>query len=111
MPCGAINTIDQVFAEPQVTARGAVETMTRADGGAVRLTANPVRMSETPPRARLAPPLLGQDTEAVLAELLDAGESDFARWRAARCARRKSPGRRRQGLIDAPSPLGLIKIR
>jgi crotonobetainyl-CoA:carnitine CoA-transferase CaiB-like acyl-CoA transferase len=83
VPCGPINTLDQVFADPQVIARGAVETMTRADGTDVRLTANPVRMSETPARPRLAPPLLGQDTQAVLAELLDAGEADFARWRAA----------------------------
>jgi crotonobetainyl-CoA:carnitine CoA-transferase CaiB-like acyl-CoA transferase len=83
VPCGPINTLDQVFADPQVIARGAVETMTRADGANVRLTANPIRMSQTPPQPRLAPPLLGQDTETVLTELLDAGEADFAHWRAA----------------------------
>ena len=52
VPCGPINTIDQVFADPHVQARGAVETMTRTDGTEMRLVANPIRMSATPPTSR-----------------------------------------------------------
>lgn len=81
VPCGPINTLPQVFVDPHVTARGAVETMTRADGGAVRLTANPIRMSETPPQARQAPPLLGQDTETVLRDILGVDTAELRRLR------------------------------
>ena len=44
--------IDAVFADPHVQARAAVETMTRTDGGEIRLTASPLRMSVTPAVSR-----------------------------------------------------------
>jgi crotonobetainyl-CoA:carnitine CoA-transferase CaiB-like acyl-CoA transferase len=83
VPCGPINTLEQVYADPHVIARGAVQTMTRADGETVRLAANPIRMGATPPDPRLAPPLLGQDTDTVLRALLNVSEDDLARWRRA----------------------------
>jgi crotonobetainyl-CoA:carnitine CoA-transferase CaiB-like acyl-CoA transferase len=83
VPCGPINTLPQVFANQQVIARGAVETMSRADGQAIELLANPMRMNATPPAPRRAPPLLGQDTDATLRELLGAGDADLSAWRAA----------------------------
>lgn len=83
VPCGPINTVPQVFADPHVVARGAVETFTRADGEDVRLTRSPIRMSETPPAPLYAPPLIGQDTDAVLREVLGLPESDVRRLRAA----------------------------
>ncbi|MES1158912.1 MAG: CoA transferase, partial [Terricaulis silvestris] len=83
VPCGPINTLDQVFTDPQVLARNMVETMTREDGEQVRLMASPLRLEKTPPRAELAPPLMGQDTRAVLGELLGATEADCAAWAAA----------------------------
>ena len=82
IPCGPINTLDQVYADPHVVARGAVETMTRADGAKLQLAANPIRMSRTPHASRAAPPLLGQDTDQVLSELLGATATELARWRA-----------------------------
>lgn len=81
VPCGPINTVPQVFADPHVNARHAVETMTRADGAQVRLTANPIRMSETPPNPRMAPPILGQDTNAVLLELLSLSDAELRQLR------------------------------
>lgn len=77
VPCGPINTLEQVYNDPHVLARGALQTMTRADGETVRLAANPIRMSASPPRPRLAPPLLGQDTEAVLTQLLGMDASEL----------------------------------
>jgi crotonobetainyl-CoA:carnitine CoA-transferase CaiB-like acyl-CoA transferase len=77
VPCGPINTLDQVYADPHVVARGAVESVTRADGGEVKLAANPLRMSETPPQTRLPPPLLGQDTEQVLNDLLKLDSAEL----------------------------------
>ena len=81
VPCGPINTLDQVFADPHVRARNAVETMTRSDGADVRLTASPMRMSATPPASKRAPPLLGADTDAVLRVLIGASDEDIERWR------------------------------
>jgi len=68
--CGPINTLAQVFADPQVQARGAVLTMPHAstpDG--VRVIANPVRLSETPADYRISPPLLGAHTDQVIGAL------------------------------------------
>ncbi len=78
VPCGAINTLDQVFADQQVVSRNAVETVTRPNGVAMQLAVNPVRMSATPPVTRLAPPALGADTLAVLRELLGVGEEELS---------------------------------
>jgi crotonobetainyl-CoA:carnitine CoA-transferase CaiB-like acyl-CoA transferase len=75
VPCGPINAIDQVFADPHVKARGLAEAMTRADGTPITLVASPLRLSATPTDPRRAPPTLGADTDDVLAELgLNAGE-------------------------------------
>ena len=81
VPCGPINTLDQVYADPQVVARGAVETATRTNGATIKLAANPVRMSVTPPRTRIAPPALGEDTTQVLQELLGIGEAELSALR------------------------------
>lgn len=83
VPCGPINTLPQVFADPHVAARGAVQTMKRSDGATVKLTANPIRMSATPPDPRIAPPLLGQDTHRTLRDLLGVTETELARLRDA----------------------------
>ncbi len=81
VPCGPINTLDQVYADPHVIARGAVESVTRADGDQIKLAANPLRLSATAPTTRVPPPLLGQDTDTVLKELLALSESDIAQLR------------------------------
>ncbi|MBX9745896.1 MAG: CoA transferase [Hyphomonadaceae bacterium] len=81
VPCGPINTLPQVFADPHVIARGAVETMTRSSGAEVKLTANPIRMSETPPLSRIAPPLLGEDTAITLSTLLGLDDAELLRLR------------------------------
>ncbi len=70
VPCGPVNTVDQVFAEPQAIARGLVVEHTRADiEGPVRTVASPMRMSKTPVGAQTAPPALGQDTMGVMTAL------------------------------------------
>lgn len=83
VPCGPINTLDQVYADPQVIARNAVENVTRSDGTSLKLAANPLRMSETPPRTLAAPPPLGENTDDTLRELLALSEVELARLREA----------------------------
>ncbi len=78
VPCGPINTISEVFQDPQVLARGTQIRMTHAVGGDIPLVASPIRLSKTPVSYRHAPPLLGQDTESVLAELLSLSSERLA---------------------------------
>jgi crotonobetainyl-CoA:carnitine CoA-transferase CaiB-like acyl-CoA transferase len=79
--CGPINTLSQVFADPQVQARGCVVEMPHASGQSVKVVANPVRLSATPPAYRSAPPTLGQHTEEVL-NLLGMSPADLAELRS-----------------------------
>jgi len=77
VPCGPINTLDQVFADPQVVARGMRLDLPHPLAGSVPQVASPVRFSATPVEYRAAPPLLGADTGAVLKWLAgEAGEPD-----------------------------------
>jgi len=69
VPCGAINDLAEVFADPQVQARGMTVELPHAVADAVRLVASPMKLDATPVQYRRAPPLLGADTDAVLAEL------------------------------------------
>jgi glutaryl-CoA transferase len=69
VPAGPINDLDQVFADPQVRARGMVREVARPGGGTARVIAYPVRMSRTPPRGDRPPPRLGEHTEEVVEEV------------------------------------------
>lgn len=68
VPCGAINNLAEAFADPQVQAREMTVAMAHPLSGALRLVANPIKLSATPVSYRHAPPLLGQHTGDVLAE-------------------------------------------
>jgi len=81
VPCGPINTIDQVFADPQVRGRAMTQEMTRADGTDVTLVSSPVKLSRTPAVAKRAPPALGADTEDVLRTLAKVSAADIAELR------------------------------
>jgi crotonobetainyl-CoA:carnitine CoA-transferase CaiB-like acyl-CoA transferase len=72
VPCGPVNAIDQVFADPQVQAREMRITMAHplAAGGEVDLIGNPLKLSISPVAYRRPPPTLGQHTDEVLAEWL-----------------------------------------
>ena len=70
VPCGPINTLDQVFADPHVQARGARVEVPHPLGGQVPMVANPLRMSESPVQYRHAPPTLGEHTADVLQDWL-----------------------------------------
>ena len=70
VPCGPINRIDEVFADPQVVARGLRIELPHAEAGSVPLVANPIRLSGSPVAYRSAPPRLGEHTGEVLADWL-----------------------------------------
>ncbi|WP_426142392.1 CaiB/BaiF CoA transferase family protein [Pseudomonas sp. DWP3-1-2] len=70
VPCGPINNLAEVFADPQVQARGLAMSLPHSSGESVPLVASPIRLSETPVEYRYAPPLLGEHTYEVLQALL-----------------------------------------
>jgi crotonobetainyl-CoA:carnitine CoA-transferase CaiB-like acyl-CoA transferase len=70
VPCGPINSLDEVFNDAQVKARGMVQHWQHALNGDVALVASPLKLSETPVAQRHAPPTLGQHTNEVLHQLL-----------------------------------------
>ena len=81
VPCGPINTVADVFEDPQVRARGMQMTMQHPQAGEVPLVASPIRLSDTPATYRHTPPQLGQHTEAVLHDRLGLSPQDIAALR------------------------------
>ena len=90
VPCGPINNIAQAYEDPHVQARGIWVTQERYPGQAtapgqvqqVASAASPLRLSETPPSLRYAPPALGQHTDEVLGQLLQLDPQRLADLRA-----------------------------
>ncbi|MBL9045885.1 MAG: CoA transferase [Tabrizicola sp.] len=83
IPAGPVNDLAQVFASPQVVARGMRVAMPLGNGQRVALIGNPLRMSETPVTYEKAPPELGADTGTVLARVLGLTREDLAALAAA----------------------------
>ena len=83
VPCGPINTIADVFADPQVQARGLRLDLPHPAIGSVPSVANPIRFSATPIAYRSAPPMLGADTDEILREMLGVEATELARLRNA----------------------------
>ena len=83
VPCSPVNTVDQVFEDMQVKARGMRIEMAHplAGAGQIPLVASPIRMSANPPEYRHAPPTLGQHTDEVLGELLEMSEGEMVALR------------------------------
>ncbi len=85
VPCGPVNTLDQVFADPQVLHREMRVSLPYpgARGGEIELIGNPIKYSKTPVAYDRPPPRLGQHTEEVLEELLDMKAAEIERLREA----------------------------
>jgi crotonobetainyl-CoA:carnitine CoA-transferase CaiB-like acyl-CoA transferase len=69
VPCGPINTIDQVFADPQIRHLGMAQPVRSHERGDTELVGQPVSLSRTPSRIRMPPPLMGEHTDEILAGL------------------------------------------
>jgi crotonobetainyl-CoA:carnitine CoA-transferase CaiB-like acyl-CoA transferase len=82
VPCGAINNLAEVFDDPQVNERAMVNEWDHPVRPGLRLVASPMKLSATPVRQDLPPPMLGQHTEDVLREVLGASDERIAALRA-----------------------------
>jgi crotonobetainyl-CoA:carnitine CoA-transferase CaiB-like acyl-CoA transferase len=81
VPCGPINTVADVFADPQVQARGMRLDLPHPALGSVPSVANPIKYSATPLSYRSAPPMLGADTDEILRNILGIAPAEIARMR------------------------------
>jgi crotonobetainyl-CoA:carnitine CoA-transferase CaiB-like acyl-CoA transferase len=80
VPCGPINTLPQVYDDPQVQHRG-MRVRLDHPSGEISLLASPLRFSETPVQYEVPPPLLGQHTEQVLRERLGLSDQRLTELR------------------------------
>lgn len=83
IPSGPVNAYPEVFADPQVVHRGLAIEVQHSQAGAMQLCASPLRFVDVAQRASMAPPLLGEHTEAVLREALGLDNATIARLREA----------------------------
>lgn len=82
VPCGPINTIDQVYADPQVVHRGMRRVLQHPTAGPLAVAANPIRMASHDTTSAKAPPLLGEDTRSVLEDVLGLDAATIDRLEA-----------------------------
>jgi CoA:oxalate CoA-transferase len=80
VPCGPVNSVADVFADPQIQAQQMVIDVEHPGHGLVRMLGFPIKLSETPCRVRRSAPGLGEHSDEVLAEL-GYSEAERAAWR------------------------------
>ncbi len=78
VPCGAINNLAEVFSDPQIEARQMVTHWRHPLKNDLPLVASPIKLSATPVRTDLPPPLLGQHTDEVLRGMLNYSDAQLA---------------------------------
>ncbi len=78
VPCGPINTIDQVFADPHVQHRQMQRRLPQDDLGTFPVTANPIRLLHHDTTAHLPPPHLGAHTREVLTHVLGVSDEQIS---------------------------------
>lgn len=84
VPNGPINTLEQVFREPQALARGLRLELPHPLAGSMSAVRSPMRFSATPVEHTMPAPLLGEHTQSVLSEVLGWTEAEIAKLRAAK---------------------------
>lgn len=83
VPCGPINTIAEVFANPQVQSRGMRIDVPHNGSGQIPLVGSPMKFTRTPLNDRQPPPQLGEHNDDVLTGILGLGEDERERLRGA----------------------------
>jgi crotonobetainyl-CoA:carnitine CoA-transferase CaiB-like acyl-CoA transferase len=83
IPCAPVNNFAQAFNESQVIGRNMIVEVEHSQGGTVKMPGNPIKLSDTTEETYTSPPLVGEHTDEVLAELLGKSAENIAQLRAA----------------------------
>jgi crotonobetainyl-CoA:carnitine CoA-transferase CaiB-like acyl-CoA transferase len=81
IPCGLIKNVAEVCTDPQVLARDMVVPLEHPAAGTIRVNGVPIKLSKTPGKVTDPPPLLGQQTDAILSEILGYTPAEIAELR------------------------------
>jgi crotonobetainyl-CoA:carnitine CoA-transferase CaiB-like acyl-CoA transferase len=84
VPVSTVNSMDGVFADPQIRHRRMRETVSTTDGPSVDVVANPIRFSDTPIEGYTAPPRLGEHTIEVLTTVLGKTPAEIQKLQASK---------------------------
>lgn len=84
VPCGPVNTLDQVFEDPQILARGMRQKIVHPILGGVPTVGNPIKLKLTPVEYRTAPPLLGEQSAQILQRVIGLSEQEIKTLRSKR---------------------------
>lgn len=77
VPCGPVNTLEQVFKHPQVQHRKMVKQIPDKDGTLIKTVASPINLSETPIQYKHAAPNIGEHTQQILSQFLAYDEESI----------------------------------
>jgi len=81
IPCGPVNTMESLFADPQVLHRNMVAQVPHPTIDPLRLVGIPIKYSDTPGAVRLPPPLVGEHTDEILSDVLSYSPEQIAELR------------------------------
>jgi len=79
VPVGLINNLEQAFSEPQVQARNMLVEMEHPQKEKLKIIGSPIKLSRTPVEYKKAPPMLGEHTNEILADVIDAEKIEALR--------------------------------
>ncbi|MFC2034732.1 CaiB/BaiF CoA transferase family protein [Chloroflexota bacterium] len=77
IPCGPVNTIDKVAADPQILAREMIAEVHHTKAGSFKVANTPIKLSRTPSKLERASPDLGEHTKEILRKFLEMTEQDL----------------------------------
>jgi crotonobetainyl-CoA:carnitine CoA-transferase CaiB-like acyl-CoA transferase len=77
VPCGSVRDLEEVFSDPQLSAREMIARVEHPTVGALQLLGIPIKLSDTPGAVRTAPPTLGQHTTSVLKDDLGLSPAEI----------------------------------
>ncbi len=80
IPCGPLCTVDEACQNPSILARDMLVEIDQPGAGKLKITGNPMKLSDTPPDPKHAAPLLGQDTKSVLKDDFGFSEEQISKW-------------------------------
>ncbi|RPJ74139.1 MAG: CoA transferase, partial [Acidobacteria bacterium] len=81
VPCGAVRSVGDVLADPQLATREMIARVDHPSAGGIDVLGVPIKLSSTPGAVRTAPPTLGEHTEAILREDLGFEAHEIERLR------------------------------